>query len=872
MKFTGLTTHDAKKNLDLFGFNEIKDINKKSWIEILFRQVKSNFIVYLLVIAMSLSFIVGKGVTGYTILAVILLVVGLGFIQEYKAEKAISALKGMITPISIVIRDGKEKEILSKEIVPGDILILRAGEKIPADGIILEQNGLLINESILTGESKEVKKIEVKNEDKCDDENKTYMGSFVVNGKCIVKVTHTGMNTKFGKIAGLISETEKELPLQKKINNITKYIAIAGAFFATVAGVLVLLNAPIIDKNLIIEVLILVIAVAVSAFPEGFPVVLISTLSYGSYRMAKNNAIVNRMSIIETLGETTVICSDKTGTITKGEMTVKKIYTNDKYVLVSGVGYDKKGEFLVDNKPIDLKKNKSLEQLIKTAVICNNSFVKEIENDTTYLLNGTPTESALLVLGAKGNIFKEDYNVEIVEEIPFSSDRKMMSVITNDKFVYVKGAPEYIINKCTEIYKNGVNQKLTEREKQLLFTANQEMNKDALRTLGLAYKKQDSKDPESELIFLGLVGLEDPPREEVKYTIKQCYLSGIKVKMITGDNKETAMSIAKQIGLENGRIVVGSELDEISDEELRKVINEITVFARVRPEHKLRIVRALKANGEIVTMTGDGVNDAPALKEAHVGVAMGKTGTDVSRSVADLILKDDNFATIVNAIKEGRTIFANIRKFVSYQLSCNFAELFVIIVGVGFAVLFGWAIPLLLPLHILFMNIVTDNLPAITLGFNPPSSDIMKEKPKKKDILTKKLIYLFVFTGLVMGLMTLVVYYVMFDVLKFDTVHSRTTALVALIFLEIVGAYIYRSFRKPALNRSPFINKYLFFAASISIIATLIIIYTPANKIFDTIALGYIEWIAILGVGLIFAILFDVLKIINEKKKFWTIE
>lgn len=873
-EITGLTTIEAKKQLESYGYNELKESNKASWYVILFRQVKSNFIVYFLIVAMILSFFVEKSVTAYTILAVIVLVIGVGFFQEYKAEKAVDALKGMLMPISVVLRDGKEKEIPSKEIVPGDIIFIRTGEKIPADAVILEENQLLINESILTGESKAIKKTAAINEKDATNDNKIFMGSFVVNGKCKAKVLHTGMNTKYGKIAGLISDTEKSLPLQNKLNQIIKYITFFGVILALLAGILVLFRSAPITSEVIIETLILVIAIGVSVFPEGFPVALITTLSFGAYRMAKQNAIVNRMSIIETLGETTVICSDKTGTITKGEMTVKKIFVNNKLIDVSGAGYEKKGEFLINNKPI--KSFDELDLLIKTGVLCNNCFVQEIENDINYKISGTPTEAALLVLGAKKNIFKEDYNLEVIDEIPFNSDKKMMSIIYNENnthTVYSKGAPEIIINKCNRIIIDGKIKTLTVKDKENILNKNKELNLLALRTIGLAYKTQKSKeDCEKDLIFIGIVGMEDPPREEVKETIKMCYNAGISVKMITGDNKETAISIAKQIGLDSKNYLLGSDLDSMTDAELRDIIESITIFARVRPEHKLRIVKALKENNEIVTMTGDGVNDAPALKEAHVGVAMGKAGTDVSRSVADLILKDDNFATIVTAVKEGRTIFSNLRKFVTYQLSCNFSEIFVILIGVLLAVKFGWAVPLLLPLHILFMNMVTDNLPAITLGLNPSSKNIMDQKPRHKGILTKNLIILFLFTGVIMGIFTLTAYYFTFNYLGHSVEIARTTALATLIILELVAAYSYRSFNKTILARSPFVNKYLFFAATLSFIATILIIYTPMSKIFLTVPLILSDWLVVILFTLLFVIIFDSLKLLNAKYKFWAIE
>ena len=873
-EITGLTSIEAKKQLEKFGYNEIKESNKASWYTILFRQVKSNFIVYFLFVAAILSIIVGKDVTAYTIFGVIFLVIIVGFFQEYKAEKAVEALKGMLMPISVVLRDGKEKEIPSREIVPGDIIFIRPGEKIPADAVILEQNHLLINESILTGESKEIKKIETINEKDITNDNKIFMGSFVVNGKCKAKVLHTGMNTKFGKIAGLISDTEKSLPLQNKLNSIIRYITFVGILLSVFAGILVLFRSSPITSDVIIEVLILVIAISVSAFPEGFPVTLITTLSFGTYKMAKQNAIVNRMSIIETLGETTVICSDKTGTITKGEMTVKKIFVDNKLIDVSGAGYEKKGDFLINNKPI--RSFEELDLLIKTGVLCNNSFVQEIENDINYKISGTPTEAALLVLGAKKNIFKEDYKLEVIDEIPFNSDKKMMSVIYNEnntQTVYSKGAPEILINKCSKIIVDGKIKPLTTKDKEDILNKNKDLNVLALRTIGLAYKTQKPKeDPEKDLIFIGIVGLEDPPREEVKETIKICHNAGISVKMITGDNKETAISIAKQIGLDSKNYLLGTDLDSMSDDELRKTISNISIFARVRPEHKLRIVKALKENGEIVTMTGDGVNDAPALKEAHVGVAMGKAGTDVSRSVADLILKDDNFATIVTAVKEGRTIFSNLRKFVTYQLSCNFSEMFVIIIGVLLAIKFGWAVPLLLPLHILFMNMVTDNLPAITLGLNPSSKNIMDEKPRHKGILTKNLIILFLFTGMMMGIFILGAYYFTFNYLGHSVEIARTTALATLIILELVAAYSFRSFNKTILTRSPFVNKYLFIAATLSFLATLVIIYTPVSKIFMTVPIVISDWVIVIIFSILFAIIFDLLKILNGKYNFWTIE
>lgn len=878
IKKRGLTSKEAEKKLNLVGFNEIEETNKISLFKILIRQIKNNFIVYLLLVAMIISFLVGKDITSYTLLAIIFLVIFTGFFQEYKSEKAIESLKKLVSPVSIVIRDGVEKEILSKEIVPGDLITLRAGERIPADCVVLEQFDILVDESLLTGESKEIPKQACKNVDFASEEDKIYAGSFVIHGKCLAKVIDTGMKTRFGKIAGMISEAEKEHPLQKKVNGIAKYMAFVAIIVAILTGILILINSPF-SKELLFEVLILIIAISVSSFPEGLPVVLITTLSLGAYRMSKRNSIVNRMSVIEALGETTVICSDKTGTITKGEMTAKKIYSDNRLFNITGVGYEGHGKFFSNGKEINFKNEKTLNLLLKSAVLCNDSTIQRTGEDNLYKITGLPTEASLLIMASKLKVFKEDFFRERKEELTFSSERKMMTVMIKERgecAVYSKGALEVLLGKCKYIQRDNGVFRLLEKDKKIILNEFKKMALDSLRTIALAYKKTKtcSKDDlEKDLIFLGFVGMEDPPREEVKEAVNICRKAGISVKMITGDNKDTAVAIAKQIGLDEGKVLEGSDLDKLSDYKLSKIVRSVVVFSRVRPEHKLRIVRALKENGEIVTMTGDGVNDSPALKEAHVGVAMGKNGTDVSRSVADLTLKDDNFATIVDAIREGRTIFNNIRKFTSYQLSCNYAELMILFVGVLLSPLLGWPIPVLLALQILFMNIVTDNFPAITLGFNKSSLDIMNEIPKKKKhILTKNLIWLIIFTGLLMAGFTLGVFYFTFSVLNQTISDARTTTLVALIFLEIASAFNFRSFRKGVFNRSLLVNKYLLIASIISIIATILIIYTPLNKVFETVPIPALDWLIALGFAIILVILFDILKFINKKKNFFRAE
>lgn len=863
-KIPGLSSEEVIKKLKEFGYNEIKDVSRSNPFKILLRQIQKNFVFYLLFAAAVVSFAVDKPITGYAIVGVIFLVVTTGFIQEYRAEKAISALKSMILPLTMVVRNGKEKEIHSREIVPGDILVLRSGERIPADCVLLDGEDIEVNESILTGESSDIEKSQTESIEKYDEKNTLFMGSFLVNGKCYAQVIHTGMNTKFGKIAGLISSVEKALPLQDKVNRITKIMVIIALVSSALVGLVMLTRADLTPEYLT-EILILVIAVSVSAFPESFPVVLTTTLAAGASRMAKKNAIVNRMSIIETLGETTVICTDKTGTLTEGEMTVKGVVSGNDVYSVTGTGYRGEGSIMQNSKAVDLKNNETLHLIIKTGVLCNDSKIEKLPDDHRYEVTGNQTEGALLILGAKTNTFPQDFKFERVNETPFSSERKMMSILTKEdtgSFVYVKGAFEVIIDKCTSVLESGKQVKLTKSKREELQLINSYLTTKALRTLTLAYKENDGDGNYSEenLIFLGILALEDPPREEVRAAIEVCTKAKINVKMITGDNSDTAVAIGKQVGI-SGKVLQGFELDDMSDDELKAIVKEVSIFARVNPEHKLRIVKALKDLGEIVTMTGDGVNDAPALKEAHIGVAMGKNGTDVSRSVADLTLKDDNFATIVYAIREGRTIFNNIRKFVTYQLSTNFAELTIILVGVILAPVLGWQAPILLALQILFLNLVTDNMPAITLGLNPTSKDIMNYAPRRKStILAKQHVGVLVVLGTLMAISALTIYYIVFNVMGLGVEAARTASLVTIIVLEITNAYTFRSFRKNVLTRSPFVNKYLALATILSATATAIVLYTPASDIFSTYPLTLQVWILPVIAGLILLSIQDLVK------------
>lgn len=872
VNITGLSTQQAQEKLKEFGLNEIREVNKISPLKILFRQVRANFVIYLLTITTVFSFFLGKHVTAYVILGVIFIVVSTGFFQEYKAEKAISSLKKLITPISKVIRDRREQEIESSKIVPGDILVLRTGERIPADCVVLDESDVRVNESILTGESKDVSKFSSSTED-YTDENLVFMGAYITSGKCIAQVIHTGMNTKFGAIAGMISTAEKNLPLQDKVNTISKYMATIGLSAAFITGLVLFLRAETITGEVIASIMVVIIALAVSSFPEGFPVVLTATLAAGMNRMAKQNAVVNRMSIIETLGETSVICTDKTGTITKGEMTVRKIFSDNTLYEVEGLGYETSGSILDGKKQVVLEKHPALKQLLKSAVLCNDTSIQRLEDSEDYKVLGSSTEGALLIAAAKSHVYTENFKLERIDETQFNSERKMMSVLTqedNKQYVYAKGAPEVLIAKCTHILEKGKIVPLTKTTKETILSLNNDMAANALRSLAFAYKVHDKKGEYTEdgLIFLGIAAMEDPPRDEVKPAIQLCMDSGIRVKMITGDNKETALAIAKQVGLE-GNILSGNEINELTDDELSKVVKDTVIFARVQPEHKLRIVKALKEQGEIVTMTGDGVNDAPALKEAHIGVAMGISGTDVSRSVADITLKDDNFATIVTAIKEGRTVFNNIRKFVTYQLSCNLADIYILFIGMLVAPWLGWYVPIITALQILFFNIVTDNMPAIALGFNSTSKDIMKEKPRRNpNILTNEFANVILVNGIIMGMIIVCIAYLTFNILDFQPEVARTTVLLSIILMQIANAFNFRSFRYPVLSRSLFVNRYLVLASTLSVVATLVILYVPFfSTMFETTPLGITDWVIAAIAPFSVVAIFDILKLINKNNK-----
>lgn len=865
MKHDGLTQGRAKALLEEYGYNELDEMHSFSPIQVLLGQVKRNFMVYLLVVAAIISFVVAKFETAIALIVVILIVIVTGFIQEFRAEQAMKSLKGMITPMTTVVREGREERVESRLIVPGDIIIVRSGERIPADAVILKHQDLLVSEAILTGESEPIEKSSAKDESKASDESRVFMGTFVVQGRCIARVMGTGMETKFGKIAGLISTAKKELPLQTKVNALAKMLAAFSISAALLTGTLLAFQYAPVTFEVFTWILIVVIALMVASIPEGMPMVLITTLAAGTHRMAKRNAIVNRMSVIEALGEATVICTDKTGTLTRAEMTARSIWVPDMTLEVEGIGYEREGRLLKEGSFFDIEKHEAVKQLCIGSVLCNDARIEYITEQSEFKTVGTPTEIALLIMGAKAGIHPSDEFGERWEEIPFNSHRKMMSVVYRKKgkeTMYLKGAPEYVLEHCTRIRIGAKTRKITKKDREHIHEVLESYANDALRTLAFAYKPADPvrKDDEENLIFLGLVALEDPPRDEVPEALAMCAKAGIEVKMLTGDNVRTAAAIAHKIGLD-GSVTDGAALDELDEEAFAQMVKETTVFARVRPDHKIRIVQALKAQDHIIAMTGDGVNDAPAIKEAHIGIAMGKNGTDVTREVADLTLKDDNFSTIVEAVAEGRTIFGNIQKFIAYLVSMNLAQLSVIMISV----ILGLPLPLL-ALQILFMNMISNEVMAITLGLHPRSKQVMEIGPRRSSgLLTRVHLTMLIITGVLMTFGGLAVFSIVKFVLQQPEEVARTTLLVTMVVFGIVNAFNYRSFRHLVMRSSPFSNRYITYAALVAVLLTWLIIYTPLNVAFETVPISWEFWLLALGFGFALVFIIDLIKVLNTR-------
>lgn len=850
---TGLTSKEANSRLERYGSNKLKSKPKKSLVALFFAQLK-DMLIYVLLGAAVVTLIVGEYIDAVIILAVVILNAVIGVFQEHKAEKAIEALQQMTAPKSLVRRDGEVKEISSEEIVPGDIVILDAGRYIPADLRLLESANLQIEESALTGESvpSDKQADELLTDSKTpigDMVNMSFMSTLVTYGRGEGVVVATGMDTEMGKIAKILDEDNRELtPLQKKLEELGKilgYIAI---------GICILIFAiGLIQKRDLFELFLTAISLAVAAIPEGLPAIVAIVLALGVTRMSKINAIVKKLPAVETLGSVNIICSDKTGTLTQNKMTVVKYYTASP---------------LADEQPVEL---------IKTLVLCSDATYENGQG------TGDPTEIALVAYGEQNNLLKKSLEAEYkrVSEKPFDSDRKLMSTLNKTRTgyrVHTKGAIDQLLRISNSAVVNGEVVPLTEELKQQYMKAAEGMSDDALRVLGAAYKDTEHElspdQMENELTILGFVGMIDPPRTEVKDSIREAKMAGITPVMITGDHRNTAVAIAKELGIASSleQSMTGAEIDKLDDAAFARKIKDIRVFARVSPEHKVKIVKAFKEQGNIVSMTGDGVNDAPSLKYADIGVAMGITGTDVSKGASDMILTDDNFTTIVHAIREGRNIYSNIRKTVTFLLACNFGE----IVAILASILFFWPLPLLAT-QILWINLVTDTLPAIALGVDPGEPDVMKRKPRnpKESFFAGGAALQAVLGGLLIGILTLVAFYLGLseygyglrsaDIPEDVMTYARTMAFVVLAASQLFYSFSKRSSTKSIFQVGLFSNKLLIGGVLAGLLLQYASISIPflANA-FKVQNLSLSDWGIVILLALIPLILNEIFKVVSN--------
>ncbi|WP_195263340.1 calcium-translocating P-type ATPase, PMCA-type [Clostridium sp. 1001275B_160808_H3] len=854
----GLSSSEAKARLEKNGLNKLQGKKKKSTFQLFLSQI-NDAMIYILIVAAIISAIVGEVSDAIIILIVIFVNAIIGVIQESKAEKALEALKNMSTPKALVKRDGSIIEIPSEEVVVGDIVIIDAGRYIPADLRLIESANLKIEESAFTGESVPAEKNsniieEEKDVPIGDQHNMAFMSTLATYGRGTGIVIATAMDTQIGKIAKMLDEEdENTTPLQKKLAQLGKILG-----FAAVGISIIMFIVSMFQGRDFLEMFMTSISLAVAAIPEGLPAIVAIVLALGVQRMIKENAIIRKLPSVETLGSVNIICSDKTGTLTINRMTVKKFYVNG------------------NTKPleeIDIKNNES-KLLIDGMILCNDATSKD------GVQTGDPTEVALIDVGNKINIFKEELNNihRRVNEIPFDSDRKLMTTVNayDKKFnVFTKGAIDSILKISNKILINGEIKEFTKEEKEKVLDASNLMSDDALRVLALGYKVIDNEhvsidELEQDLIFVGLMGMIDPPREEVKGSIQKSKNAGIRTIMITGDHKNTAVAIAKELGIASdiSEAMSGSEIDTYSDEEFTKIVNNYRVFARVSPEHKVKIVKAFKAHGNIVSMTGDGVNDAPSLKAADIGVAMGITGTDVAKGAADMVLTDDNFTTIVSAVEEGRNIFNNIKKSILFLLSCNLGE----IVALFVAILLNWAAPLL-PIHILWVNLITDSFPALSLGVDPGDKGVMDLPPRnpKESLFAGKMGKLLILNGILIGATTLFAF-VLGEYLYPDSLrHAQTMAFVVLSVSQLFYSLAMRNETKSLFQVGVFKNKWLIGSIVFGILLQFAIITIPFTaSVFKVYRLAFKDWGIVILISLIPFVINEIIKIffrMNERKK-----
>ncbi|AOZ91540.1 calcium-translocating P-type ATPase, SERCA-type [Paenibacillus crassostreae] len=874
----GLTEEEVEHKRTLSGWNELSEGKRISPIILFLNQFK-DFMVVVLMGATLLSAILGEYLDAVTIIAIILLNGILGFVQEFRAERSLRALKNLSAPNAKVLRGGKVNIIPTRLLVPGDVVLLESGDRVPADVRWMETNSCSVEESALTGESLPVSKhCQVITEEDVqlgDQKNIGFMGTMMTRGTAKGIVIRIGMDTEMGKIADLIQSTEaQETPLQHRLEQLGKILIIL-----SLALTILVVVAGILHGQPPMGMLLAGVSLAVAAIPEGLPAIVTVALALGVQRMIKRKAIVRKLPSVETLGCASVICSDKTGTLTQNKMTVTSIWVGGRSLEVTGDGYAPIGQILEKKQPIDLKNDQGLRRLLQIGALCNNSEIVEVTSDetrgkrkvkddvkdTTWDLKGDPTEGALIALSSKMGMNSHSlgslYQREL--EFPFDSERKLMSVIVSHqggRLIYTKGAPDVLLNQCSHILWGGNIVPLTGMMRQQVLTANESMASGALRVLGTAYRElrpqervESEADAESQLVFVGLAGMIDPPRREVRDSIATCRRAGIKTVMITGDHGTTAEAIAHQLGIlpRGGISLSGQELAKLNDDQLDAKVDQIYVYARVSPEHKLRIVKSLQRKGHVVAMTGDGVNDAPAIKAADIGIAMGITGTDVTKEASSLILSDDNFSTIVAAIEEGRNIYENIRKFIRYLLASNVGEILTML----FAMMLALPLPLL-PIQILWVNLVTDGLPAMALGVDQPEKDLMEHKPRgaKENIFARRLGWKIISRGILIGLCTLAAFWLTLRVAPDQDgqlLKAQSVAFATLVMAQLFHVFDCRSSRS-VFHRNPFQNKYLVLAVLSSVLLMLGVFYIePLQPIFKTVPLGFREWaISLVAAGI----------------------
>lgn len=889
----GLSPEDAEKRLEEYGKNELKEKEKVSVFRLFLSQFKS-ILILILVIAAIVSALLGEAIDAAVILFTVFLAGILGFVQEYRAEKAIELLKSLTSPEATVVRNGSEKKIPSTYLVPGDIILLQTGDRIPADARIIEEFNLKVDESSLTGESVPAQKVTdalPAGTSEADRNNMVYAGTAVAYGRGKAVITATGMKTSFGELAGLLGTIERSrTPLQESLDKFGRWIG--GATIVIVAFVAVLgvfLGFPPLDMFL------WGVALAVAAIPEALPAVVTVGLGLGVRRMVKRHALVRKLPSVETLGATNVICSDKTGTLTQNKMTVERIYVDRQILRVTGGGYDPDGKFLKgDSEKEDPEVSGDdihLRVLLLSAALCNDSNLYKEEDG--WKIRGDPTEAALVVAAAKAGFEKSELDSKYprLAEIPFSSESKRMTtfnklddfpgdVLDSELVAFSKGAPEVILGSCTKIFLDGEIKTLTHGQKQEILEEVKELADQALRVMAFSFrpfeegfspeKISSGKIPveraEEDMVFSGLTGMRDPPREEVKAAIRTCEDAGIKTVMITGDHKVTAAAIARELGIlkENDLTLTGSELDSLEEKEFEDRVERVSVYARVYPAHKLRVVEALKKKGYVVAMTGDGVNDAPALKAADMGIAMGITGTDVSKEASSMTLTDDNFASIVSAVEEGRNIFKNIRNFITYGLTCHIGEVLIVLIAI-----LGWQILPLMAVQILWINLITDGLPPMALSVEPPDRGLMRQKPRnvEEGLITRREITAGLGIGILVTLQALIVLVWSLES-GFSLSKLQTMVFTLVVFSEMFNAFNWRSDRYSVFSLGLFTNKALIYAVLTTVVLQLMVIYVPFLQLaFSTVPLSLPEWGIILALASTTLISMEIVKHINNGKR-----